>query len=502
MKHFLQGLMLITFIMASNIGLCQWTQPNAQGNINNTNVGSVILNGTLDQRNFNPNGGPLDPNGGNTAQVNANFGGLIFHSAVNTTSVMNMFWGQNFDYHNNDDIRYRINGPAAQQQMVNGSIYFYTAPSGIGGQRITTFAFQPKISIANNGGFAIGNTYAIANVSAQGTLLVENNIGLGTQTPSAQLHTTGTVRLQGLTTGGTPNNLVSIDANGQLWRSALTTGGVQNLCTNANFITKSANGGSFSCSQIFDDGISVGINQTTNFNYTGLTVVGTTTPPANGTARLAVNGVTMSLAYFATSDETMKKNIQNIPNALEKIKALQGKLYEWKTDQYRNNGMDENRQIGFIAQDVAKILPEVVAKKEDGTYAVNYDGIIPVLSEGIKEQQTVIEELKNEIVQLKNDINNLKSVSENKVKNNYITIAPNPFSQTTQIKYKLPTNVANATCFLYDLQGKIIKQIKVPLGSSSGTLTLTKENLSSGVYFVSISANNAELQTEKIIIAN
>lgn len=343
MKHPSQSLMLIPMLLVFNFSYSQWSTPNAQGNINNTNTGSIILNGTLDQRNLNPNGSPLDPNGGNTAQVNANFGGFIIHSPVNNSSVMNMLWGQNFDYHTNNDIRYRIDGPAAQQQMVNGAHYFYTAPSGTGGSQITTFAFQPKVSIANNGGVAIGNGYAIANTTGQGTLLVENNIGLGTLNPAAQLHTTGTVRFEGLPPG--VGNAVVIDANGNLMRAQSTI--------------------------------------------------------------------------------------------------------------YRQS---ENRD------------------------------------------EKDIELLKTEIAQLKKDLNNLKQKLENKGKVNYFTINPNPFGQTTQIKYSLPNNTTNAVYVIYDLQGKIIKQIKATQGS--GTLILSKDNLSNGIYFISLSINNTELQTEKVIIAN
>jgi Chaperone of endosialidase/Secretion system C-terminal sorting domain len=505
MKKTLAGFMVIAILMASNLSYCQWTAPNAIGNINNTNAGSVVLTGTLDQANFNPSGVPLEPGtaANRPAQVNANFGGLIFHSNSNTPTVMNNFWGQNFDFHNPSDIRYRINGPATLMQFLNGNMYFYTGVSGTAGQIIPNFAFLPKISLANNGGFAIGTAYAINNTSAQGTLVVQNNIGIGIQSPAAQLHTTGSVRFAGLTNGGTPNNIVSIDANGNLWRSALPSAGVQNLCANVNFLTKSTNNGNISCSQIFDDGTSVGINQTTNFNYTGLTVVGSTIPPATGTAKLAVNGVTMSLAYFATSDERMKKNIQNIPDALKKVKALEGKLYQWKIDENANSGMDKNIQIGFIAQDLARVLPESVVKKEDGTYAVNYNSIIPVLTEAIKEQQVSIEEMRNEIVNLRSEISNLKGqANKSKSEINYFTVSPNPFNSETKISYDLGTTVSKAICLIYDLQGKIIKQISIPANAVKGSVTFTKDNLSAGVYFVSFSINNKEMQTEKVIITN
>ena len=491
-------------VMTFKNSYSQWTT-NAQGNMSNTNTGSIILSGTLDQRNLNPWGGPLDPNGGITAQVNANLGGFIIQSAANNTSVMNMFWGQNFDYHNNGDIRYRINGPAAQQQMVNGSHYFYTAPSGTAQQQITTFAFQPKFSIVNNGGVAVGTNFAMSNSAGQGILTVENNIGLGTQSLAAQLHTTGTVRFQGLTSGGNPTDIVSIDANGDLWRSSFPSGGgIQSTCSSVNFVPITSNtNGNLSCSQIYDDGTSVGIGVSSGFSYTwpgGLT--GSNLPPSSGTLKLAIDGVTSALAYFATSDQRYKKNITKVNDALSKIKTLQGVTYQWDKEKYPQKHFNDVPQIGFIAQDVEKVIPEAVIKDKDGYYAMNYSIIIPLLNEGIKEQQVIIDEMKSEIAQLKNDINNLKNSSPNKVKDNYFSVSPNPFNHATSIKYNLPNNISNAIFFVYDLQGKIIKQIKVPQGTISGTLTLTKENLSSGIYFISVSANNKELQTEKAIIVN
>lgn len=493
--------LLFVTLLFPLFAFCQWSAPDAIGNMNNINAGSVVLNSTLDQRAFNPNGAPLEPGTLATrpAQVNANFGGLIIHSTVNTAAAMNMFWGQNFDYHTNDDIRYRLAAPATMQQFANGTMYFYTAPAGVAGQQIAAFKFLPKLSLCNNGGLAIGTGYALLNTATPGILLVENNIGLGTQNPAAQLHTTGTVRFAGLTTGGTPTNIVSIDANGQLWRSALSTG-IQNSCATVNFLTKSTTGGNLVCSQIFDNGTSIGINQSSNFNYTGLTVVGSSVPPTTGTARLAVNGVTMSLAYFATSDERMKTNISRITNSMDKIKKLEGKTYRWKTETFKNSGMDGNLQIGFIAQDLVKIIPEAVIKREDGTYGVNYNAILPVLAEGIKEQQNSIDELKNQVQLLKSEIASIRN--QNGVKHEYFSVSPNPFTQETKIVYDLSGLKSKVVFFIYDLQGKIIKKTDIPANIEKGSLTFSRDNLSAGVYIFSFSTNNKELQMEKIILNN
>ena len=418
MKHLYQSLMVITMLLTFKFSFSQWTTSGT--NIYNSNsgnvgigittptrklqiIGNLGLDSTLDQRSFNPDGTILDPNGpigsNAIAQVNAKFGGLIIHSTINTITTKNVFWGQNFDYHTNNDIRYLINGPSAMQQFANGNMYFYTAVSGTAGQQISNFKFLPKFSLANNGGFAIGTTYAIANSSSQGILLVENNIGLGTQFPAAQLHTTGGVRFAGLTTGGNPNNIVSIDANGDLWRYPLTNSGIQSTCSSINFVPiTNSTSGNLSCSQIYDDGTSVGIGVSSGFFYIwpgGLT--GSTLPPSSGTLKLAIDGVTSALAYFATSDRRYKKNIIPVNDALSKIKNLQGVTYQWDKEKYPGKNFNEVPQIGFIAQDVEKILPEAVIKDKDGYYSMNYSTIIPILNEGIKEQQVIIEEMKNEV---------------------------------------------------------------------------------------------------------
>src|SRR5690606_2021478 len=122
--------------------------------------------------------------------------------------------------------------------------------------------------------------------------------------------------------------------------------------------------------------------------------------------------------------------------------------YKWKADRFGSAGADHSRQLGFMAQDLAKTLPEVVVKKEDGTYAVNYNGIIPVLTEALKEQEASMDVLRNEIVNLKNEISNLKGRTNNNGKLAYFTVAPNPFSQDTKITYDLPATHSKVLCLV------------------------------------------------------
>jgi len=93
------------------------------------------------------------------------------------------------------------------------------------------------------------------------------------------------------------------------------------------------------------------------------------------------------------SDKTLKDTINPIDNSLDKINQLGGYTYTWKDNPVGNQGLD----TGVLAQEVENILPGVVITREDGYKAVNYYKLIPLLIEGIKEQQKQIDYLTNKI---------------------------------------------------------------------------------------------------------
>ena len=85
------------------------------------------------------------------------------------------------------------------------------------------------------------------------------------------------------------------------------------------------------------------------------------------------------------SDQKLKKDISTIDNAVDKVMQLRGVDYTWK--------QSEEKSKGVIAQELQKVLPELVSESDD-RLSVNYNGIIGVLIEAIKEQQKQIDELK------------------------------------------------------------------------------------------------------------
>ncbi|PIP54492.1 MAG: hypothetical protein COX07_05070, partial [Bacteroidetes bacterium CG23_combo_of_CG06-09_8_20_14_all_32_9] len=124
-----------------------------------------------------------------------------------------------------------------------------------------------------------------------------------------------------------------------------------------------------------------------------------------------VNGSSGGLInWSATSDKKFKKNITTITNPIDKVKQLRGINFEWNDTKKFESGI----QMGFIAQEVEKVIPEVVRIK-DGNYAMQYAPLTALLVEAIKEQQKQIESLKIKLEKLNNiqsDFDNLKAQIE------------------------------------------------------------------------------------------
>ena len=134
-------------------------------------------------------------------------------------------------------------------------------------------------------------------------------------------------------------------------------------------------------------------------NKTGSAVVALT----NGGAVIASGDVT---AFGAPSDIKLKENIENIPNALEKLLTLNGVNFNYKKDGARSTGV--------IAQEVEKVLPEVIYETTDAegieTFkAVRYGNMVGLLIEAIKEQQKIIDDQKTAINNLDEKINQILS---------------------------------------------------------------------------------------------
>lgn len=99
-------------------------------------------------------------------------------------------------------------------------------------------------------------------------------------------------------------------------------------------------------------------------------------------------GVLTATDFNSTSDINLKKNIEKIESPLDKLAELSGVTFQWIENDKQSGGV--------IAQDVEKVMPELVGQIEDHK-SVNYNGLIGLLVECVKEQQKQIDELKRQI---------------------------------------------------------------------------------------------------------
>ena len=102
---------------------------------------------------------------------------------------------------------------------------------------------------------------------------------------------------------------------------------------------------------------------------------------------------TSDIIAYQSSDERLKDNITPIDNALDKVKQIGGYEFDWNNNQTTYEGHD----VGVIAQEIEKVLPEIVTTRDNGYKAVRYEKIVALLIEAVKEQQLQIDELKSKL---------------------------------------------------------------------------------------------------------
>ncbi len=246
-----------------------------------------------------------------------------------------------------------------------------------------------------------------------------------------------------------------------------------------------------------------------------------------------------------TSDAREKKNVEKLEYGLAEVMKMKPVNFEW------NNRPQDGKKIGFIAQDLLEIIPEVVVTKEAvenretgeitykeaDIYGVFYADIIPVLANAIQEQQAQIEELKPEAMVSREDFEDLKA--ENALLKDQIAEImsrlssfdsdlqsccmshsgggkalgvemdraelgqniPNPFGESTIIKFYLPANANQAVIRVTNLDGKAVQDFKLDGMTGHNQVEFTTSGLASGTYLYTLFVDGDFISTKKMMIA-
>lgn len=116
------------------------------------------------------------------------------------------------------------------------------------------------------------------------------------------------------------------------------------------------------------------------------------------------------------SDIRLKKNIARIENALDKLEKIKGVTFDWRWDEYEQIARFKAKphDIGLIAQEVEAVFPQALNEGIGEFKSVNYNAMVAVLVEAVKEQQKEIESQQEEIKSLKTQIQSLQSAENEK----------------------------------------------------------------------------------------
>ncbi|MDR2083649.1 MAG: T9SS type A sorting domain-containing protein [Bacteroidales bacterium] len=239
------------------------------------------------------------------------------------------------------------------------------------------------------------------------------------------------------------------------------------------------------------------------------------------------NGGVYYTNLLAFSNRTGSESKSEIENASEIISKLNGRyfaqnstlinydsLYKDLTEnKYVSKDAIEGlitdyskKEIGLIAGDIEKVLPDAIRTFSDGRKAIDYNAIIVVLVEAFKEQQEEINYLRRLIEKSDGDaVIKSENIDDNSI--NQISYAksilhqntPNPFNTSTNIDYEINEDIkTNAALNIYNLQGTLLKSY--PVSQGKGSIQISANEYSAGMYLYSLIVNNKEIDTKKMIL--
>jgi len=232
----------------------------------------------------------------------------------------------------------------------------------------------------------------------------------------------------------------------------------------------------------------------------GQLLVGTTTSN-NGGYACVINGTGyISGGAWTASDQRLKTNIKPLISSINTIKLLKPKSYNFTADTTDGLVFDKRNHLGFLAQDLEKVVPEAVRPGMKGYLAVNYSMIIPVLVKAMQEQQAIIDSLSKVVANLKPvvekpavDVTTPKGAVLQLLQN-----VPNPTTGKTDISYVVPSKVT-ATLEVHDLNGNSIG--KWDNLKNSNIISIDLSGNMPGVYIYTLYADGCQPVVRSMILA-
>jgi hypothetical protein len=324
-------------------------------------------------------------------------------------------------------------------QVATSSIQSFTSSANVRLNNLESYTSSLKTAISLNG----SNVTILGDLNVQGTTTVIETTTLQVKDNIVELNYGGTSTTAGIITkdatgASTTSGSLLWNSTDDIWTAGklgseakvLTDGmgvisgssQINVSSTTGDIVLGTRTSGSYVASLVAGNGISLSNNSGENAtptitntgilqvsSGTGVSVTGDNTnltvsigqQVATGAsptfAGLTINGAitaTGDITAYFTSDERLKENIQPITNALSKVENISGNEYDWK-EGFEEIHTKKGNDVGVIAQEIQKILPQAVIERDNGYFGVSYEKIVPLLIEAIKELSAKVKELEN-----------------------------------------------------------------------------------------------------------
>lgn len=256
----------------------------------------------------------------------------------------------------------------------------------------------------------------------------------------------------------------------------------------------------------------------------GINILGTYAGYFNGS--VYVNGFVMATTYLNPSDMRLKENVTFLKSDAKSPTATLDKVLSMNPIRYNyidrpeevsdtatvveEKEKPEKKQVhyGLSAQELQEIYPDLVYEGQDGYLSVNYTELVPILIRSIQELKQEVDELKGESASRSS--NNVFSEDDAATKDSSIgqTLrntaslkqnTPNPFSERTVISFTLPEDAKNANICIFDMSGKMLKQL--PVTPAMQSVTINGYELAAGMYIYSLVIGGKEIESKRMILS-
>ena len=261
---------------------------------------------------------------------------------------------------------------------------------GVSGQQTSgtiTLAAGSNSTVSQSGStitIASSDTNTVTNVGANNSNFTNGNINIVGSNATTVSKSGNTITISSTDNNTDTNTITNIGANGGSYSNgniSITGNGATSVSKSGNTITITSTDTNTTYSNL---------NQFTNGpGYT--TYSSNQATDTTSTVQFGLVRSTGDVVAFYSSDERLKDNIAPIENSLDKVGQLKGYEFDWNDKQDVYEGHD----VGVIAQEVEKVVPELVQTRDDGYKAVKYEKIVPLLINAINELKAEIEELKS-----------------------------------------------------------------------------------------------------------